>query len=325
MFLFALVFMSCQHQTIEYPDHSGALITVIVDWDNSGIAPAKGQGQDKVHSVSLRFFPKDGSEPFQRYLEDNVYNGEIEVPVGEYSVIAMNESVTDAYWHDYYLFHDIDSYDKISASVADNNPASYDYYKPVDGEQFMKEAHKLASWSLDDFSVTADMVTGSRIAKTKAEKDKFTLKADMRRLTSDIRVSVDIVNLASSKLIQGAVRGFAQKMYLASAKSEVSPATQFFTLNERKLNAGSETDGTAWVNFRSFGKQPNGLQAEYSVMLDVILVNGTRYDPATPLDWDFTKDVNQQKDIYINLKITLPKIDEDIDSEDWEDDENIII
>ena len=86
-----IVVVACKRQELGGSCYVSVRLYVDVNWDNSGISPTK-IAVDDVHRVSLRFFPKDGSEPFERYLETNVYGGYIEVPIGDYSIMAMNES-----------------------------------------------------------------------------------------------------------------------------------------------------------------------------------------------------------------------------------------
>lgn len=316
--------ISCVRQKLEEPMHITALIPVSVNWDNSGITPTKTHDQNKVHRVSLRFFPKDGSTPFQLHLEGDVHSGNIEVPVGRYSVIAMNESITDVYWSDYYTFSDINDYDKIAATVVADNPKLYSFYKPTSGEKFMTEAHKLASWSMADFNVTQDMVTRTRAATTKSEKSEFTLNVEMRRLTHDIKVTATVTNLKSAQLMQGAIRGLSQKVYLASAMSEAVPTTQFFTLYMRTAIRGDKS--IVENTFRSFGKLPEtGDSYKYSMMIDVIFIDGSRYVPITPLEWDVTDKIDVEVDISIDIDIELPEVTGDIGVGDWEDDDIIII
>jgi hypothetical protein len=308
-------------------EYKTARIPVEINWDKSGITPSKGGDLNEVHRVSFRFFPKNGSEPFECFLETDLYHGYIDVPIGEYSIMVMNESVTDIYWSDFFRFSDINDYNKISATVVDDDVSKYDFYTPAVGEKFMHETHRLASWSMDDFSVTQELVTRTRAALTKAETDEFTLKVDMRRLTYDTKVVVHVKNLKSAQLMRAAMRGYSQKVYLSSAVTETLPATHLFTLNGRKFDEGSIAHGTTEHTFISFGKLPAKASPKYSLMLDAILINGSRHIPKEPFEYDVTNEINAQDgDIFnIRLAIELPEVDGDIDVGDWEDNEEIII
>ena len=329
LMLLALIFNgSCKRQDFKDGCYATARIFVEVNWDNSGINPDKSaESYNVVHRVSLRFFPKDGSEPFERYLETSVYSGFIELPVGEYSIMAMNESVKDVYWNERLKFTDINDYNKIAAIVVSDNPSLYRFYTPTQGELFMKEAHKLASWSMNDFSVTPNMVTRTHADASTPEHQDVTIKVNMRRLTYDTRILVTVKNLKSAHTIQGALRGFSPKVYLASAESEDMPSTQFFKLRTFAYDEGSTLNGMAETTFQSFGKLPESAEAEYTMGLDVILIDGSSYVPGGPYDYNVTDVVRPQNDtlITIAVSIELPERDgdENITVGDWEDEEHI--
>ncbi len=319
---------SCKRQGFKDSCNPTIKIFVEVNWAESGINPTKeNKAYTEVHRVSMRFFPKDGSEPFECYLEESVHNGFIEVPIGEYSIMAMNESVHDVYWHDIMDFTDINDYNKIAAMVAPKDPSSYKFYTPADGELFMTEAHKLASWSIDDFNVTADMIQTTNGNITKIEENYFTINVDMRRLTYDTKVVLTAKNLKSALAIQGAMRGFSQKVYLSSAKTEVLPATQFFKFGGYTYDEGSIWNGTAEAMFQTFAKLPEGTQAEYTMLLDVLLVDGSAYLPDIPFDYVLTDVVNPQNGALINIAVSieLPEKtgDENVSVGDWDDEEHI--
>ena len=323
-----LIIGSCKRQDFGSGCYVSARIFVDVNWDDSGINPSvKSEDYSEVHRVSLRFFPKDGSAPFEHYLESSVYSGYIEVPVGEYSIMAMNESVTDVYWSDRLLFTDINDFNKIAATVAPVDPSLYRYYAPTSGELFVQDAHKLASWSIDDFSVTPSMVNRSRLDSIGTTQEDIVIHVKMRRLTYDARVLVTVKKLKSAHTIQGAMRGFSQKVYLSSAETAAIPSTKFFKLREFMFDADSVSDGIAETSFQTFGKLPVGSTPDYSMMLDVVLIDGSTYTPPYPFEYDLTEDVEIQDGFLINIaaSIELPHRDGDehIAVGDWDDEEHI--
>ena len=325
MLLILIVVVSCQRQELGGSCYVSARIYVDVNWDNSGINPTK-VAFDDVHRVSLRFFPKDGSEPFERYLETNVYGGYIEVPMGDYSIMAMNESVKGIYLKEFFKFTDIDDFDKIAATVVDDDPSKYTFYTPSSDEQFMKAARMLASWSTNAFEVTQDMIVRTHVDIVSPQYGD-TIRVNMRRLTYDTRVLVTVKNLKSAYIIQGALRGFSQKVYLSSAVTELLPSTQFFRLGEFVFNEGSTSDGTTETTFKTFGKLPQGALASYSMMLDVLLVDGSRHIPEVEYDYDLTENINLQNGPLINIAVSieLPEVNGGIGVGDWEDEEDVII
>lgn len=330
-------FAACQRQTLaDQCAHKTALIPVQVDWSRSGINPTKGDGDDFVHRVSFRFFPKNGSKPFELYLEGNVHEGYLEVPTGSYDILIMNESVHDVYWLDMVRFRNIDAFESISAEVYPDNPAVYDFYTPAQNEQFMLDLPKMASWSIRNYEVTEETVVHTR-APIELQTIDYTMYVPMQRLTHDCRVIATVINLKSAQLIRGAKRGFANKVLLASRVSHNSPATLFFTFNGRKPLDGSKTDGTTEKTFRTFGALP--VLFDYSLGVDVIFVDGRRYYPDDPSELEFqvtehvysyfTKPGKSTRvlpdKVEIPIKLILPEVSGDIDVGDWGDDENVTI
>ncbi len=287
---------SCAYQPILERDivYTSAYIPVKINWNNSGFNILENgvskQSGESVHRATFRFFPKDGSEPFERYLEGNVYDGEIEVPIGEYSVIVMNESHTDVYWegsvtsgYESIVFENVDSYENFSAYVKThtNNPAGYYLTEYVnDNYLFMQPPLRLATWSIDNFVVTQDMVDYSHqllaTRRTKGETEDIETKTlmksvdedmfyaltrdsigddngvDMRSLTRDVTVVLKVKNLTSVGGVKGAVDGFVNKVNMRTGVGFREPKdkkmVQYFTLNGRTnwYDENGEYMGEGW-------------------------------------------------------------------------------
>ena len=324
----SLIITACERRPLEEEYYESALIPVKIDWSRSGIPVTDAGGSGYVHRVSLRFFPKDGSPAFDRYLETNVIEGVIAVPIGEYSVVVFNESVYDIYWEDAIYFTEIDDYNNFAANIVTDDASNYPLYTPLSGENLIVEPFMLASWSIDDFSVTRDMVrqtnwqkNGTRAPQANDMMNALT-KIVMRQLTYVVTVTVQVENLCSVQHIQCAARGFAQKVYMASARTVQVPATHIFLLNGRRWDDASQINGTVEKSFLSFGQLPQ--PSEYWLNLNVLFTTGELYDQ--PLLYDVSNRVlNQiQMDINLNLNIKLPYIEGGIHVGNW-DDENIIL
>ncbi len=318
-----LLLTGCQRRPLEDDFGITALIPVKIDWSQSNIPVTEARGNGEVHRVSLRFFPTDGSPAFDRYLEVSVIEGEIEVPIGEYSVVVFNESIYDIYWDGTVTFSDVNSYEDFAATIELDNEEKYPFYhKPV-GEELILEPFKMASWSIDYFEVTKDMVSRSR-SRTKSssradDPETALTKIVMRPLTHNVNVIAHVKNLSSAQLIQGAMRGMARKIYMASANTAYMPATHVFKLNSRVWDAGSKTDGTVSKRFLSFGRLPG--DEEYVINIDAVFIDGTVHDEE--LIYDVTDQVKSSPDgtidIDIDIDMQFPLITEGIYVGDWDD------
>ncbi|GHV00651.1 hypothetical protein FACS1894159_06820 [Bacteroidia bacterium] len=314
----------CCRRPLEDEFAMEALIPVKIDWSHSGINEANLALTEDVHRVSLRFFPEDGSAAFDRYLESNVVEGEISVPVGRYSVVVFNESVYDlTYWRDAVSFTDVDSYAGFAANVVADDAANRRFYSPAPNERLIVEPLPLASWSVGFFEVTPRMVTVTRGGGSTANASELAMLETlthivMRRLTYRVNVEAEVKNLSSAQYIYGAARGFAHRVYMASAQVEQSAATHIFSFDGRQY-APDGKDGTARRSFLSFGRLP---QLEvYSLGLTVYTVDGALYAHSVPLEWDVTTQVTAGAgpDINIHVGFDLPYIDGQITVDSWDD------
>ncbi|MDR2935761.1 MAG: DUF5119 domain-containing protein [Rikenellaceae bacterium] len=344
---------SCERRPLEEDDiMTTALIPVRVDWSRSNIPVTEADltGGSHVHRVSLRFYPEDGSPVFERHLEGNIFEGQVELPVGRYRVIAMNESVDDvSYWEDAITFSDADDYDRFVATInplpAAERAERFPFYRPAAGENVVVEPLRLASWSLDDFEVTEEMVAVSRGYRAAASDSTEEMlgaltRVAMRNLTYNVNVTAHVKNLVSAQAMHTAVSGLAGKVYLASARTERHPSTHLFLLNGRTWDTNN-TDGTTRKSFLSFGRLPQDAAAEsYRIALDVLLVTGELYTASGPMLFDVTKQVRASSGTDINLyipeesespdkpgfsdkpgSIDLPYVEGGINVGDWDDEE----
>ncbi len=317
-------FTACERRPLENEFAETALIPVKIDWSGSNIPVTDPDGNGYVHRVSVRFFPKNGAPAFDRYLETNVIEGKIDVPVGEYSVVVFNESVHDIYWEDAVYFTDVDDYANFAACKKSDDPLNYEFYTPQPGEELIVEPLRLASWSLDDFVVTNEMITRTRsISRAPLPADAMEnalTHVVMRPLTYTVKVTAWAENLCSAQVIQGAMRGFAKKVYMGSGRTEQAPATHVFKLNSRRWDDGDQKHGTVTKSFLSFGKVPQ--TAQYSLNMDVVYVTGEVSDQ--PHLFDVTDQVNSPSptsdaDISVAVDLHLPLKEGGINVGDWED------
>ncbi len=317
------LFTACERRPLEDDFGVTARIPVKIDWSRSNIPVTDASGSGYVHRVSLRFFPKDGSAAFDRYLETNVIEDNIEVPVGEYSVVVFNESVDDVYWEDAILFSDVDDYENFAATIVPADAAKYPFYRQLAGEELIVEPLRLASWSLDDFTVTEDMVARTyartKVSSQATDPENALTHIVMRALTHNVNITAHVENLSSAQLLQGAMRGFARKVYMASGETTRTPATHIFKINNRVWDDVSKKHGTVSKSFLSFGRLPG--PEEYRLNIDAVFIDGTIYDGQ--LLWDVTGEVASAPpeaiDIDIGIEIQLPLITDGIFVGDWED------
>ena len=331
--------VTCERRLLEDDEQPpAAWIPVNIDWSMSGLNVTSPDGGEAVHRVSLRFFPKGKNQPvFDIYLEGNVVEGRIRVPVGKYSVIVFNESVDDkGYWDGRIQFTDIHSYNDFAANAVaystNLRTSLFPFYQTQTGENFINEPLPLASWSIEDFEVTESMVMVSNGEKqllflTEEESRMFNaLKyVVMRALTRPVNITAQVENLVSTHKAYAAMQGFANKVYMASALTTYNPATYLFSFDRRKYDENGK-DGVMNSSFMSFGRTLNSVAnpESYKVKADIVFVNGELYQPTPPLLFDVTGQVlsnyNTEIEINLSLQYKLPFVEGGIAVDEWDDD-----
>ena len=331
-----LLLSACKRRPLEDGLPELARIPVHIDWSNSGINPYSQNELEKVHWVSIRFFPKDGSPAFDRYLEEpDVTDGWINVPVGKYSVIVFNESLRDVNWEGAISFSGINEYAKFAAHAVAWNPAQwaaeFPYYTPPQGESVIigpapsTLAPKLASWSLDYFEVTENMLLLSQGLLSPGDvgaADRSMLEAlthiEMHCLTRTVNVTAQVKNLVSIYANYCALSGFAHTVFMASREKTQSPSIKLFKLNGRQYDA-NQLDGTTRCSFLSFGRVPP--PETYMLSVDVLYGTGELLTPKLA-DFNVTNDVtvlSPGPDINININYAVDYRD-GIAVNEWQED-----
>ncbi|MFR9580456.1 MAG: DUF5119 domain-containing protein [Rikenellaceae bacterium] len=300
-----------------------ALIPVEIDWSQSSITPTQtddGSG-NYIHKVTLRFFPKDGSAAFDKYLEKDIYQGDIEVPIGEYSVVAFNEAIYDTYWHGVVSFVDTESYSLFAAELAEDETG------------VASEALKLASWSLDDYEVTQAMVNytqGYASYSTLTTYETQMLEAFTplvpQPLTCYTSVSASITNLASVYQVTVNASGLAKRVFMASGDNDHTSTTHYLELTSRTWNDDDETHGVITSKLLTFSHNTSD-ESSYQLEFDVILVDGSRHTPDEPLIFDVSHQISRyaSDDIELSAEFEVPLTEGGIGVDDWEDEEYIIL
>lgn len=308
-------------------------IQVTIDWSQSGFETDEQSksGDMDIHRVSLRFFPTDGSTPFDRYLEGDVQSGVINVPIGEYSVVIFNESIYDPYWSDAIVFEDVDSYELFAAEIVDQDAELYDFYSPADDERLSVEVLQLSSCSIDSFVVTEAMCTSSQ--EQWSDEDIATAQqlnpATPRRLTCSTTIEVDTENLASAYYVYASLTGLAHRVFMASGETDNATTTHVGELTQRSWHDEEQQHGVIYQSRLTFSTPAT--TSTHTLTLDVILTNGSRHSPVEEMAYDVSDQILKvatryaDDDLGASVSLSLPEVSGDVEVEDWDDDNIITI
>lgn len=317
-------------------------LAVSVDWSLSRfeISDNSRSDEDYIHRVTFRFFPLDGSAAFDRYLEDNVESGEIEVPAGEYSVVVFNESIYDVYWEESIRFEDVDHYALFAAEIVDGGFDDYDFYSPQEGESLGAKPLKLASASVDNLLITEDMCT---LEETEWSSDEVATAAQLnpiapRPLTCYTTVEVATTFLSSASEVVGSLTGLAHRVFMASGATDSVTVTHISSLSQVVWDDESEQHGTISESFLTFTTP--AVQGTHTLTLDVILTTGARHSPQEEMVYDVSDQILSSasttssaapatryadQDLSASVELTLPEVTGDVEVNDWGDETVITI
>lgn len=303
-------------------DVESAEIAVSVDWSTTGYDITSDE--EYIHRVSFRFFPLDGSTPFDRYLEGDVESGVIEVPVGSYSIVIFNESIYDTYWQNAILFENVDSYELFAATIVDEDRELYDFfYIPDDDEALSVEALALASCSVDYFEVTESMASLEQEQWGEEEQLMATRLNPVvpRRLTCYTTIGAVMENLSSAYTVHASLTGLAQRVFMATGEEDSLTTTHIWELSEREWDDESEQQhGTISQSRLTFSTPAT---EDHILTLDVLLIDGSRHDPEEELIYDVTDQIISSttryadSDLGASVSLSLPVVTGDISVEGW--------
>ncbi|MFI3328136.1 MAG: DUF5119 domain-containing protein [Rikenellaceae bacterium] len=275
-------------------DVTSALMDIAVDWSDSGInvsgdVTRSGTSYDVgVHRVSLRFFVLDDSGGtsgvFERYIETSIYEGSIQIPVGRYAIVAMNESSADSYWSGSLEFENTDDYATFAAVL----PTSSDSNSDVSASA----AKPLAAWSLGEFEVTSNMAALSRgvvtsmsgIVLTDYELEQMSVLKGIKMLprTRTMNVSVSASNLGSVQKVTATVGGFSTRVYMVSGDTHEDSVSHTFELDTWSYSDATRADnsssGVVSGSRICLGHSAaNDQHSDYALSLEVYQNDGKRF------------------------------------------------
>ncbi len=311
-----------------------AEIEVSVDWSLSGYDPAARSDENYIHRVSFRFFPLDGSEPFDRYLENDVERGTIFVPEGEYSVVVFNESIDDSYWKQAIRFEDCDNYTRFAAELVDQNSELY-FYEPATEELLSVEALFLASASVDRFVVSREMCTTEQWAWSEGDLSQIAQLNPVtpRRLTCATTLEAQMENLSSAFSVHASLTGLSQRVFMASGDPDTATTTHVGELTQREWEDNLQ-HGTISESRLTFTTPQSG--AQHTLTLDIILVDGSHHEPEEPLVYDVTDQIVSSatatpatryadNDLGASVSLSLPEVSGDVEVDEWGDEDTVTI
>ncbi len=237
--LIVVASISCERQTIYDPELLTANIPIVIDWTGSTV------DESDINSVSVYFYPEDGSDPIIVYSSDP-YLVTATLKEGIYDIVLHNEIAGNIKGVDCIGSESIDDYKMV---MQQDDATSYDmFYEPNAGDQLIKESEAIASWSYRGFEVTRDLIEYTRTRSFEEIITRLQTKSQEQAQARSTKSSDD-------DFIESLTRSLTEE--LSSLDSE----TRAVTKSLEDLN----------------GVAPTSLTVTYKVTIEIENINNIQY------------------------------------------------
>ena len=325
-FLLLLMLCSCERRELTYYEVSE--ITVIADWDDSGL-----NENEQQYGATIIFYPRDGGESKIFKMGDR--SGEVvRLPMGVYDAVIFNRSFND---FGNISFRGTDAYRTLEAYARKVETREEDGSR-TENRTIVSSPDELAAGTLEGFTVTEDMLgnysqttygraTPSRTTEDTPDKDVFTVRLYPKKLTREVLAVLHVEGLNNIRSSTCRLEGVSESVFLVTGEVSAHTVTQEFNPSTSEFIPGSPFNGTLTGRFEVFGLRTSG---EHHLHLDALLVDGeTRYTA------DYERVEVEEKDngggeIYLQVEVTTEKIPDvkpdggsgsgfDVDVDGWGD------
>lgn len=256
--------VSCTYKDLCYnhEEHSGKKVDVLIrmDWGNPSEYPT---------GMTLMFFPKDGSAPF-RYITNSVDSAVFRMPEGTYDVVAFNQTIEE---YRSVSFHDMDSWDEMYISIADDEEMPGYSQKPAELFVATKTGFTVTQ------NITGPAVDGYVVLE---------LKTHPVVVTTTVRVLVSGIQWARGAI--GHIDGMAKRFYLTrncTGEQTTSFALDGWTVTRSKAGDATPELGIISKSFVSFG------------------LPGVHYTHGEIEDWTIGADIEPVQNLMLSVNIPL--------------------
>lgn len=322
--LWFILFSACDRRELTY--YESAEITLIVDWNPSGLADEEGAAR----GATAVFYPTDGGEP-QIFLMGNYSQESVRLPEGVYNVILFNRSFTDfsnIAFRGNGRYETLEAYNKRMETRTDGESET----RTVTGSP-----EKLASAAVEGFTVTEDMLGnysqttyGKSTFSAMEGDDRCTLHLVPENRTCEVIAVIRVEGLNNIRSATCRLDGISESVFLSTGKVSGQTVSQEFPLVHPMYDEGSPFNGTLTGTFNVFGID---FTDTHRLHLEAKLVDGKTVFTGDYDDVKVTQKDNGEGVITIYVEATTDKIPDvepeggdgsgfDVDVDSWGDEMN---
>lgn len=253
--IITLLLSGCERRPLEDENYSSAKIPVRIDWSKAGINP---------QNVTMLFYDENMNNKLahEHQFENNAkpIQSYAYVAPGTYTVVVFNEL------RDQIKNVGVRGHDKLSTLefYIKENPAPL---RKRENNYYILEPEDVAVFVLRGFKVTPEMVYYSHYqSSTRVDQEMKTKLESLMGLQpvnkiSEVNITLNVEGLNNARMPALVDLKNISEGYLVNADKNTSKAAVYqFSMNNRKYNEGSSTNGTISTGttpIRTFGLKNN--------------------------------------------------------------------
>ena len=322
--LVLLPLFSCQRDHLYFASSNTATVLVEPDWSTSAVHP---------NGVTVYAYRESDGSLYKRFppvsADQKCY---IKLPQGDFTLVVMNDTPEEFKGRiDFRGEQNLSTFQargvkdesrsqklnehlkaQAEARAASASGSAAPVSKSEDEEYCIVEPDTLAMSVIRGLHISPEQIDYyyDRPEYDLSQESATVVPASMKPVVSRVNIKAHVKGLKYARgTTLSFLRGVAAGYDISTRTNSTDRAAHAFVLNNRKFDAGSDSDGTITASFLSFGLVGDGTtDSRYYLDINFVLINGEPY----PLTFDVTDLISVDVSLYLtlnlDLEIVLPEV-----------------
>lgn len=322
--LVLLPLFSCQRDHLYFASSNTATVLVEPDWSTSAVHP---------NGVTVYAYRESDGSLYKRFppvsADQKCY---IKLPQGDFTLVVMNDTPEEFQGRiDFRREQNLSTFQargvkdesrsqklnehlkaQAEARAASASGSAAPVSKSEDEEYCIVEPDTLAMSVIRGLHISPEQIDYyyDRPEYDLSQESATVVPVSMKPVVSKVNIKAHVKGLKYARgTTMSFLRGVAAGYDISTRTNSTDRAAHAFVLNNRKFDAGSDSDGTITASFLSFGLVGDGTtDSRYYLDINFVLINGEPY----PLTFDVTDLISVDVSLYLtlnlDLEIVLPEV-----------------
>lgn len=322
--LVLLPLFSCQRDHLYFASSNTATVLVEPDWSISAVHP---------NGVTVYAYRESDGSLYKRFppvsADQKCY---IKLPQGDFTLVVMNDTPEEFKGRiDFRGEQNLSTFQargvkdesrsqklnehlkaQAEARAASASGSAAPVSKSEDEEYCIVEPDTLAMSVIRGLHISPEQIDYyyDRPEYDLSQESATVVPVSMKPVVSKVNIKAHVKGLKYARgTTLSFLRGVAAGYDISTQTNSTDRAAHAFVLNNRKFDAGSDSDGTITASFLSFGLVGDGTtDSRYYLDINFVLINGEPY----PLTFDVTELISVDVSLYLtlnlDLEIVLPEV-----------------